>query len=53
MKGAVFYKNTWLLPNSEAYQLYHSKDEKARQKLDKHLKDLDVKQKELLQRYAK
>lgn len=53
MRGAVFYRNTWLMPNSEAYALYHSKEEKARSKLDKHLKDLDAKQKELLQRYDK
>lgn len=51
MKNAVFYKNTWLMPNSEAYLLYHSKDAEARKKLDRHLKELDANQRELLKRY--
>lgn len=52
MKNAVWYKNTWLMPNSEAYTLYHLKEDN-RKKLDKHLKELDAKQKELATRYDK
>lgn len=44
----VEYKGTWLARNSEAYQIWESKDFK---KLDKHLKQLQQNHVELLKRY--
>jgi hypothetical protein len=41
-KNAVPYKGTMLAPGSRAFELYHSKDPKAKQELDKHLKELDA-----------
>lgn len=37
-KRAVKYKGLWLMPNSDAYRLYH---EKKMKELDKHLKDVN------------
>lgn len=45
MKNAVQYKNTWLMKNSMAYQLWEVKDFA---KLDKHLKEVDNAHRELL-----
>jgi hypothetical protein len=42
------YKGIWLAKNSEAYSIWEKKDFA---KLDKHLKDLDTKEKELVRRY--
>jgi hypothetical protein len=44
---AVFYKNTWLFPGSYAKDLYDVGDF---QKLDKHLKEVEQRYKELLER---
>jgi len=48
MNGAVEYKNVWLAKNSTAYELWEKKDFA---KLDKHMKELDNKEKELIRRY--
>ena len=48
MKNAVEYKGWQLAKNSESYELWEKKDFS---KLDKHLKALDVKEKELQNRY--
>ena len=48
-RDAVRYKDgSWLAPGSRAFELYHSKDPKARQELDKHLKQLDANERTLL-----
>lgn len=49
MKNAVFYKNAWLMKNSKAYELYQAGEY---EKLDKHLKQLDLNERELLKKYA-
>lgn len=45
MKNAVFYKDSWLMPNSRAKELYDlwkkSSDNKDRKKLDDHVKDVN------------
>ncbi len=50
MKNAVFYKDSWLMPNSKAkelYELYRKSNDKAdRKKLDDHVKEVDRKYKE-------
>lgn len=51
MNKAVEYYGTLLMPGSEAYELYHSKDEDARKKLDKHMKEVAQRAKELIKRY--
>lgn len=38
---AIPYKDTWLFPGSTAYELYFSKEQDARAKLDKHLKEVN------------
>ena len=48
MNNAVWYRDGLLARNSEAYFLWEVKEFK---KLDAHLKDLDRKQKELIERY--
>jgi hypothetical protein len=48
MKNAVLYKDIWLARNSEAYHMWDTKDFG---KLDKHLKELDTKGKELMNKY--
>jgi len=48
MKNAVEYKGIWLARNSESYEMWEKKDFA---KLDKHMKELDVKEKELQKRY--
>lgn len=50
MKNAVLYKGVWLAKTSMAYALYDSKRFEA---LDKHLKQLDQNERELLKRYEK
>lgn len=48
-RNAVRYKDgSWLAPGSHAFELYHSKDPKARQELDKHIKKLDADERILL-----
>lgn len=51
MKNAVYYKDTWLMPNSKAKELYDqyrkTNDNKDRKKLDDHMKALDKTYKEL------
>lgn len=39
MRNAVFYKGTWLMKGSKAYELYQLGEFSA---LDKHLKELDA-----------
>ena len=45
MKNAVFYRDSWLMPNSKAKELYDlwkkSGDNKDRKKLDDHCKEVD------------
>lgn len=50
MKNAVLYKNVWLARNSLAWELYMNENYPA---LDKHLKQLDTNERELLKRYEK
>jgi hypothetical protein len=45
-KSAVKYYSTWLAPASRALELYHAKKFKE---LDAHLKDLDKKERNLLE----
>ena len=39
--NAVKYKDQYLAPGSEAFELYHSKDKDRLKKLDEHLAKLD------------
>lgn len=48
MKNAVEYRGMWLAKNSAAYEMHEKKNFKD---LDKHLKELETKNKELMQRY--
>lgn len=48
MKNAVLYKGVWLARNTTSYELYDKKEFGA---LDKHLKELDTKGKELMNKY--
>lgn len=52
MNNAVFYKGTWLVRNSKAYELYHDKNDKNHKVLDKHLKEVETRHQELLKRYS-
>lgn len=45
----VEYKGVWLARNSKAYELWANKDFKE---LDKHIKEVDRREKELLARYS-
>ena len=45
----VEYKGVWLARNSRAYELWEKKDFKA---LDKHMKEVDQREKDLLARYS-
>ena len=47
---AIKYKDIYLAPGSQAYQLY---EDKKFQELDKHLKTLDQAEAELVKRYKK
>lgn len=49
MKNYVKYKDWLLAKKSEAYELYASGE---LQKLDKHLKQLETNERELLKRYV-
>lgn len=49
-RRAVPYKGMWLFPGSDAYFLYHA-GELA--KLDKHLKEVEQRYRELLERKYK
>ena len=48
-RNAVEHKGIWLAPGSQAFELYHSKDPKARQQLDKLLKGVDERDRLLTQ----
>jgi hypothetical protein len=48
-RNAVKFKDSWLAPGSQCFELYHSKDPKARQQLEKLMKELDAKDKLLTQ----
>lgn len=50
LSKVVKYKEWSLARNSKAYELYETKDFKA---LDKHLKQLDKNNEELVKRYTK
>lgn len=52
-KDAVLYKDIYLAPGSQAFELYHSKKPEDRKKLDQLLKEVDVNEKALLDRYSK
>lgn len=45
MKNAVWYRDSWLMPNSKAKELYDiyrkTNDSKDRKKLDDHCKEVD------------
>lgn len=47
---AVKYRDTYLFPNSQAYELYHDKADVGHKKLDKHLKQVDQAHRMLLDR---
>jgi hypothetical protein len=51
MNNAVWYKDSWLMRNSWAYALYHDKNDIGHKMLDKHLKEVKQKQKDLVDRY--
>lgn len=53
MNKAVEYRGILLMPGSQAYELFHSKDSDAKKKLDKHMKEVEQRHKELIQRYDK
>lgn len=50
MKNAVWYKDSWLMPNSKAKELYDnyrkSNDKADQKKLNDHCKEVDKKYKE-------
>jgi hypothetical protein len=51
---AVKYKDVWLAPGSECYDLYHdTKNKDSLKKLDQKLKQLDADAKVLLDRYKR
>lgn len=45
MKNAIWYKDSWLMPNSKAYELYKewqkTKATEDKKKLDSHCKEVD------------
>ena len=45
--NAIKYKDIWLAPGSQAFVLYHDKDPKKRQELDKLIKSVDEKDRAL------
>ena len=51
MKNAVFYRDSWLMSNSKAKELYDTyrktNDSKDRKKLDDHCKEVDKVYKQL------
>jgi hypothetical protein len=47
----VPYRDILLMKGSESYALYFDKEDKGHKKLDRLLKELDQKNKDLLQRY--
>jgi hypothetical protein len=49
MKNAVQYKGQWLAKASDAFEMFEKKEFAQ---LDKHLKELEQKNRELVQRYA-
>ncbi len=57
MNGAVFYKGVWLAKNSEAFSIWEAAQKDAKQKnqllkkLDYHMQGLEIKEKELMNRY--
>lgn len=42
-KNAVEFKGVWLAPGSQGFELYHSKDPKAKQQLEKLIKEVAAK----------
>lgn len=48
--NAVKYRGVWLAPNSKAFEMYHDK-KVPKSALDKLLKESEVKEKELVERY--
>jgi hypothetical protein len=52
MKNAVWYKDSWLMKGSVAYDLYHSGKPEDKKKLEKHHKELIKNTKELMDRYG-
>lgn len=48
MNNAVNYRGMWLAKNSDAYKLWELKEFK---KLDAHLKEVEQRAKDLMQRY--
>ena len=53
MSNGVQYYGTFLMKGSQAYELWEQmqKDPKVKAKLDAHMKELDKKNKELMERY--
>lgn len=51
MNKGIDYHGVLLMPGSEAYELYHSKEKDNLKKLDKHMKELEQKNKDLIKRY--
>jgi len=51
MKNAVWYKDSWLMKGSIAYDLYKSDEPEDKKKLEKHYKELVKATKELMERY--
>ena len=49
VKGAVFYRGSWLAPGSLALELHANR---KFPELDKHLKELDQKERDLIARYG-
>ena len=53
MKNAVWYRDSWLMKGSQAYELFQSKEPEDRKKLERHVKELNKQAQELLTRYDK
>lgn len=51
MQKAIDYHGVLLMPGSYAYDLYHSKEKDHLKQLDKHMKELEQKNKDLIKRY--
>jgi hypothetical protein len=47
----ILYRGSWLQKGSYAFELYFDKDDPGHKKLDKHMKDLDQKDKDLKEKY--
>ena len=51
MQKAVDYHGILLMPGSDAYEFYHSKEKDAPKKLEKHMKEVAQRAKDLIKRY--